>query len=72
MDALETSWPCPRCSHPADKHGYDGVCAKCERQKHPGAECCTFALLYPAAALMPFHDTVLEFSVPAGETTTRL
>jgi hypothetical protein len=57
MDALEISWPCPRCSHPADAHGYDGVCSACERKKSPHDGCCTFDKLYPAAALMSFAET---------------
>jgi hypothetical protein len=62
MDALEISWPCPRCAHPADEHGYDGVCATCERQKQPGEGSCTFSRLYPAAALMAFPDPGFEFA----------
>jgi hypothetical protein len=60
MDALEISWPCPRCSHPADEHGYDGVCVKCERHKQPHAGCCAFGSLYPAAARMSFPDSGRE------------
>jgi hypothetical protein len=66
MDALEISWPCPRCSHPADAHGYDGVCAACERRTSPHADCCTFANLYPAAALMAFPETGVELASSAG------
>jgi hypothetical protein len=57
MDALEISWPCPRCAHPADDHGYDNVCAKCEEQKRPFDALCSFSTLYPAAALMSFPKT---------------
>jgi hypothetical protein len=65
MDALDRSWPCPRCSHPADRHGYDGVCASCEQHEHlPGA--CTLATLYPAAALMPFPDDAFAARLAHG------
>jgi hypothetical protein len=54
MDALAISWPCSRCSHPADRHGYDDVCATCERQKKPRDGSCTLSVLYPEAALVAF------------------
>jgi hypothetical protein len=55
MNALDVSWPCSRCAHPTDQHGYDGVCRQCERHEQL-AGACTFGTLYPAAALMPFPD----------------
>jgi hypothetical protein len=56
MDALELSWPCSRCSHGADRHGYDGVCWDCEREKQSRDLCCTFGALYPEAAKLPFPE----------------